>query len=142
MSRFLTPGEREAMSRLEPPFTNVSLQRPAWRAGWRAARDYYEQHSGLAQAEKRERALREALEAIAVYDGADWDVEGVCGLAVDALVASPQSGHGPGGASGIEVCGRIMVGSGTDTYDPCCELPEGHDGMCKSSSATDQHKLS
>jgi hypothetical protein len=35
-----------------------------------------------------------------------------------------------------------MVGSGTDTYDPVCELPEGHDGFCKSSTATDQHRLS
>jgi hypothetical protein len=39
------------------------------------------------------------------------------------------------------VCGRIMVGSGTDTYDPVCELPEGHDGPCKSSTAIDQHRL-
>jgi hypothetical protein len=41
-----------------------------------------------------------------------------------------------------EPCGRIMVGSGTDTYDPVCELPEGHRGSCKSSAATDQHRLS
>lgn len=40
-----------------------------------------------------------------------------------------------------KLCGRIMVGSGPDTYDPICELPEGHTGACKSTSAIDQHKL-
>lgn len=40
-----------------------------------------------------------------------------------------------------QICGRVMVGSGTDTYDPSCELSAGHSGSCKSSSATDQHKL-
>jgi hypothetical protein len=38
-------------------------------------------------------------------------------------------------------CGRMMVGSGGDTYDPICELPTGHDGRCRSSSAIDQHRL-
>lgn len=38
-------------------------------------------------------------------------------------------------------CGRIMVGSGNDTYDPICELHAGHDGFCKSTAATDQHRL-
>lgn len=40
-----------------------------------------------------------------------------------------------------ELCGQVMVGSGTDTYDPLCELPQGHEGPCKSSAATDQHRL-
>jgi hypothetical protein len=40
-----------------------------------------------------------------------------------------------------KLCGRIMVGSGTDTYDPLCELPAGHGGMCKSTAAVDQHRL-
>jgi len=39
-------------------------------------------------------------------------------------------------------CGRLMVGSGTDTYDPTCELPAGHDGACRSTAAIDQHRLS
>jgi hypothetical protein len=34
-----------------------------------------------------------------------------------------------------------MVGSGTDTYDPICELPAGHEPPCRSSAAIDQHKL-
>ena len=38
-------------------------------------------------------------------------------------------------------CGSLMVGSGTDTYDPVCELPEGHKGPCKSTAAVDQHRL-
>lgn len=38
-------------------------------------------------------------------------------------------------------CGRIMVGSGTDTYDPICELPEAHSGPCKSTAAIDQNRL-
>jgi hypothetical protein len=38
-------------------------------------------------------------------------------------------------------CGRIMVGSGGDTYDPICDLREGHDGRCMSTAATDQLKL-
>lgn len=44
--------------------------------------------------------------------------------------------------AGQHVCGQIMVGSGGDTYDPCCELPPGHDGPCRSAGATDQHRLS
>ena len=38
-------------------------------------------------------------------------------------------------------CGRVMVGSGTDTYDPICQLPAGHGGECKSTAATDQHRI-
>jgi hypothetical protein len=38
-------------------------------------------------------------------------------------------------------CGRLMVGSGPDTYDPVCELPIGHEPPCKSSAAIDQHRL-
>lgn len=34
-----------------------------------------------------------------------------------------------------------MVGSGTDTYDPVCELPDGHRGFCKSTAAIDQHRI-
>lgn len=39
------------------------------------------------------------------------------------------------------VCGQIMVGSGGDTYDPCCELPPDHDGPCLSCTAIDQHRI-
>lgn len=39
-------------------------------------------------------------------------------------------------------CGRLMLGSGSDTYDPICELPAGHAGVCKSTAAIDQHRLS
>jgi hypothetical protein len=35
--------------------------------------------------------LRAALSEIAQYDGAEWDVEGVCGRAVDAL-QEPEDG--------------------------------------------------
>jgi hypothetical protein len=38
-------------------------------------------------------------------------------------------------------CDRIMVGSGSDTYDPTCDLPAGHVGVCKSTAAIDQHRL-
>lgn len=38
-------------------------------------------------------------------------------------------------------CGRMMVGSGGDTYDPICELPTDHRGSCRSSSAIDQHRI-
>jgi hypothetical protein len=38
-------------------------------------------------------------------------------------------------------CGRLMVGSGGDTYDPVCELREKHKSMCRSTSAIDQHRL-
>jgi hypothetical protein len=39
-------------------------------------------------------------------------------------------------------CGLIMVGSGGDAWDPTCDLPESHPGVCKSYDAIDQHKLS
>lgn len=36
------------------------------------------------------------------------------------------------------LCGRIMVGAGrSDTHDPTCERPAGHDGICKSTAAAD-----
>ena len=38
-------------------------------------------------------------------------------------------------------CGSIMVGSGTDAYDPTCDLPKGHVGVCASFGAIDQHRL-
>ncbi len=38
-------------------------------------------------------------------------------------------------------CGRTMIGSGDDTYDPVCELRDGHDGPCRSTAALDQHRL-
>jgi hypothetical protein len=28
-------------------------------------------------------------------------------------------------------CGRVLVGRGSDTFDPCCVLPAGHEGMCQ-----------
>lgn len=41
-----------------------------------------------------------------------------------------------------DVCGRIMIGEGGDTWDPTCELPDGHSPMiCKSRSAQSQNKL-
>lgn len=39
------------------------------------------------------------------------------------------------------ICGKVMIGEGTDSWDPCCELPEGHGGSCWSSSAHSQHRL-
>src|SRR4051794_29158650 len=38
-------------------------------------------------------------------------------------------------------CGRIMIGSGEDSWDPTCDLAEGHSGSCKSYDAADQHRL-
>lgn len=36
------------------------------------------------------------------------------------------------------VCGRPMVGAGrSDAYDPACERPAGHDGVCRSTDAAD-----
>jgi hypothetical protein len=38
-------------------------------------------------------------------------------------------------------CCLVMLGEGTDTYDPICQLPMGHRGSCMSSSAITQHRL-
>lgn len=38
-------------------------------------------------------------------------------------------------------CGRLMIGQGTDIYDPTCELEIGHVGSCKSSSAVGLNHL-
>lgn len=38
-------------------------------------------------------------------------------------------------------CGRIMLGSGGDTFDPSCDLAKGHDGVCKSRAAIDQNRI-
>lgn len=41
----------------------------------------------------------------------------------------------------MKACGALMVGSGTDTYDPNCTLAEGHAGPHGSPLAIDQHKV-
>lgn len=52
----------------------------------------------------------------------------------------PIPGHGP--ACGVDacadcwqgpdpICGRLLIGQGSDTYDPLCVRPPGHDGLCK-----------
>ncbi len=38
------------------------------------------------------------------------------------------------------VCGRLMVGRGSDTYDPMCQLPHGHEGSCRAVDDDDQHR--
>lgn len=43
-----------------------------------------------ADADVENTRLRAALDGIAQYDGADWDVEGVCGAAVDALAETER----------------------------------------------------
>jgi hypothetical protein len=48
----MTATEQRQMEHAEPPMTNVSLQRPAFRAGYRAA---------LAVSREREQQLEEAL---------------------------------------------------------------------------------
>lgn len=30
-----------------------------------------------------------------------------------------------------EVCGRLLVGQGTDTWDPTCQKPLAHEGVCE-----------
>jgi hypothetical protein len=48
----------------------------------------------------------------------------------------------PGDSYIGNVCGRPMVGLGRDSFDPTCERPAGHDGVCKSTQATDrEHRL-
>lgn len=29
------------------------------------------------------------------------------------------------------ICGRLLVGAGSDTYDPVCILNPGHRGICR-----------
>ncbi len=41
----------------------------------------------------------------------------------------------------VETCGALMLGSGTDAYDPLCELPRGHRGPCRSTAAIDQRRI-
>lgn len=36
------------------------------------------------------------------------------------------------------VCGRLLVGRGTDTADPMCLLPAGHRSVCSSTPADPQ----
>lgn len=55
------------------------------------------------------------------------------------LDGSPE--QPPGQSDTYKPCGLILIGSGTDTYDPVCDLREGHEGRCMSTGAIDQHKL-
>lgn len=40
--------------------------------------------------------------------------------------ADPSEGRG----TGTTICGRLLVGRGSDTWDPLCALPKGHGGRC------------
>lgn len=31
----------------------------------------------------------------------------------------------------IILCGRLLVGQGSDTYDPMCTRSRGHEGVCR-----------
>ncbi len=59
-------AEREARERAEPPFTNTSLQRPAFHAGWTAHRSFAEKRHIEQQAGPIEALadLRGALEEL------------------------------------------------------------------------------
>lgn len=46
---------------------------------------------------------------------------------LDAAIA----GHYQREETEPDACGRLLVGQGDDTYDPCCGLPERHDGPCR-----------
>jgi hypothetical protein len=43
--------------------------------------------------------------------------------------------------SALRLCERLMIGSGSDSYDPICDLPDRHDGGCRSTAAKDQNWL-
>jgi hypothetical protein len=110
----LSPVGREAMER-----ARAFEVRAGWpisfESGWRAARDYYEselvRHIG-AEAEARERVLREALDNLAEaiervdYKGEAGDVEDLDDArreAVAALAASPvQPEERPDASDGLD----------------------------------------
>lgn len=53
-----------------------------------------------------------------------------------------MTGESLRGKPDVARCGRIMIGSGGDSWDPTCDLPDpNHMGACYSFSATDQHRL-
>ena len=39
-----------------------------------------------------------------------------------------------------EMCGRLLVGQGGDTYDPLCVLPRGHSGRCLPDPELEQNR--
>lgn len=80
-----------------------------------------------------------ACELPAMHEGV-CEVRGlVAGDSAASIVRRAQCA-GAGSWEG-DLCGRLMLGSGPDSYDPVCELAEGHDGACMSTAAIDQHKL-
>lgn len=113
----LSPQEREAMEEArrthEETHPSASLEE-ALDHIWIAAREYSkqredesgptrsdmarvietcaEQRERAERSEQREQKLREALEIVANYNGADWDVEGICGFAEDTLRALAENG--------------------------------------------------
>lgn len=40
-----------------------------------------------------------------------------------------------------DMCGRVLVGQGGDTFDPTCVLPTGHGGLCKPTNLVNPSRL-
>ena len=37
----------------------------------------------------------------------------------------------------LPICGRLLVGRGSDTFDPRCVKPPGHEGLCLGAKGED-----
>lgn len=48
--------------------------------------------------------------------------------------AQPCPCHPEPKAPADDVCGRLLIGQGDDTYDPLCVLASGHAGRCEPES--------
>lgn len=54
------------------------------------------------------------------------EIEDETGLCMREWLGRPSDEQGQ-----TQSCGRLLVGQGSDTYDPLCVLPAGHAGVCK-----------
>lgn len=67
----------------------------------------------------------------------DEPLEGWVVAAIERLADEDESSGASDEDQGAESCGRLLVGQGSDTYDPLCVLPAGHDGLCKPEEGID-----
>lgn len=90
---------------------------PSSQSKWRMLVFYEIDGDDIDAAEDKKAALDKAAKKLGIESG----FTDACG---------PQRETCP-----APICGRLLVGLGSDTYDPLCILPEGHAGLCKHEEA-------
>lgn len=83
------------MKRAEPPFTNMSLQRPAFQVGWKAGAEWAARGSAAPEPERCETC--QAMRNVEFLEVPCWGPRDCIGCADEATVAPNIPGYATGG---------------------------------------------